>query len=108
MTVNNLFEIASEVSIQGHGRTMLTCETQRLREQTHGGFDNGSNDGNWPRVVFDDDLSASTHAGHKRGEIARRFCFGDVDNTLGHALIIHRVESLHRYWLDIVPKLRFW
>jgi hypothetical protein len=108
MTVDNLFEIAAEVSIKRHGRAMLTCETQRFREQTQGGFGNGSNDGNWPRVVFDDDFSARAHAGHQRSEIARRFSFGDMDHTLGHSLIIHRVGSLHRYGPYTVPKLRLW
>jgi len=106
MTVDNLFEIAPEVSIQRHRRAMLTCETQRFREQSKGGFSDGSNDGNWPLVVFDDDLSARTHPGHQRSEIARRFSFGDMDHTLGHSLIIHRVGSLHRYGPYTVPRLR--
>jgi hypothetical protein len=94
MTVDNLFEIAPEISIQRHRKAMLTCETQRFREQTQVGFGNRSNDGNWPRVIFDDDLSARAHARHQRSEIARRFCFGDVDHTLCHFQIIHRVGSL--------------
>ncbi|SRR5258708_37591357 len=108
MTVDNLFEIAREVSIQGYRRAMLTSETQRFREQPQGGFGDGSNDGDWPRVVFDDDLSARAHAGHQRSEIARRFCFGDVNDTLNHSLIIHRVGGLHRYGPITMPKLRLW
>jgi hypothetical protein len=108
MTADNLFEIAPEVSIQRHRRAMLAREPQRFREQSQGGFGDGSNDGNWPRVVFDDDLSARADAGHQRSEIARRFCFGDVDNTLGHFLVIHRVGSLPRYRPCTAPKLRLW
>jgi hypothetical protein len=42
-------------------------------------------------VVLDDNFVAGAHAIQLRGKIACRFSVGDVDHTVTHALIIHRL-----------------
>ena len=92
MAVDELFEIAPEVSIKRHSRAMLKCETKRFREQPHMRLGRTKNRYG-PRVVLDHYLCACANAPHERGEVARRFRFRDVDHMLGPDVIIHRCSS---------------
>src|SRR5580692_10169012 len=94
MAIDDLFEVASEVSIERHGRAVGFRQRDGFREQTARMRLRRAQDGHRSRVIFDDDFRASAHMGQPRRNVGRGgFCFRDVDHYLSHKLIIHRYSS---------------
>jgi hypothetical protein len=91
MAVDDLFEIAPEVSIECHGGTVGFRQRDRFREQAARLRLRRTEHCHRSRAVFDDDFRASAHVGQERRDIGRgSFLFRNVDYALGHKLIIHR------------------
>src|SRR5436853_858981 len=98
MAIDDLFQVRSEVWVQrgfvAQLFRMRFGQRDGFREQTARTRLRRPQYGHRPGVIFDDDFRACTNAGHQRGELARHFCFRDVDHILSHNLIIQRTSSL--------------
>src|SRR6266550_2539517 len=95
MAIDDLFQVAPEVSVERHGRTVGFGQRDGFREQTARMRLRRAQHGHGPRVIFDDDFRACAHVGQQRRNVGRGgFCFRDVDHFLSHLVIIHHMPSL--------------
>jgi len=91
MAIDDLFEIAPEVSVERHCGTVGFRQRDRFREQTAGMRLGGAQHGHGPRVIFDHDVRACAHVGQERLHVSRGgFRFRGVNHIFSHNLIIRR------------------
>ena len=61
MAINDLFEIAPEVSVERHGRAVGFRQRDRFRQQTAGMWLRSAQYCHGPHVVLDDNFRACAH-----------------------------------------------
>jgi hypothetical protein len=85
MTVDYLFEIALEASIEGRCGAVSFRQRDRFGEQAAWLRFRWTQDRYGPCIIFDDDFSAGTHVRQELRNVGRSgFLLRDVDHILGH------------------------
>ena len=95
MAVDDLFEVAGEVSVKRYGRAVRFGQRDRFREQTARMLLRRPQHRHRPRVIFDDYFRTCAHVGQEYRHVGRGgVCFRDMDHILRHSLIIyHRIPA---------------
>ena len=93
MAVKNCFEISGEISVNGGFVSQFfrvgLRQRDRLGDQTTTRSFRRSDHCHWLGVPFNDDFGPGANAVEERGEIVRRFCVGQMDDTFWrHTIII--------------------
>ncbi len=80
MAVDDPFEVAAELAIQGYGGATLLENSERFGKQAGTGRVARQQLGNDARIRFDEDLIAIRRARHEPVEVDCRFCTRDVND----------------------------
>ena len=84
MAIDDLFEIASEISIKSDGRAMCFCQRDGLREKTATRRLHGVYHRYRPGIMFDYDFRPRQHVVEQVREIVRCFRVRNTDDMLTH------------------------